>query len=159
MAQLCVIVICVRVPITCTTMHTLVNNGDAYLRQWSESSLVQVSHYYLNRWWIIVIWTFWEQSVGLMNTNPKRATFRSRKYFTISFVNWRLLCWGLDVLKHLNRTLATQIHMTIWRNRSWSTLDKVMACCLTAPSYYLNQCRLFIIGCLAFTWEQCHNEA
>ena len=28
----------------------------------------------------------------------------------------------------------------IWRHRSWSTLAQVMACCLMAPSHYLNQC-------------------
>ena len=28
--------------------------------------------------------------------------------------------------------------------RSWSTLVKVMACCLMAPSHYLNQCWLLI---------------
>ena len=32
----------------------------------------------------------------------------------------------------------------IWRHRSWSTLAQVMACCLTAPSHYLNQCWLII---------------
>ena len=31
---------------------------------------------------------------------------------------------------------------TIWRQRSGSTLAQVMACCLTAPSHYLNQCWL-----------------
>ena len=30
----------------------------------------------------------------------------------------------------------------IWRHRSRSTLAQVMACCLTAPSHYLNQCWL-----------------
>ena len=30
----------------------------------------------------------------------------------------------------------------IWRQRSGSTLVQVMACCLTAPSQYLNQCGL-----------------
>ena len=29
---------------------------------------------------------------------------------------------------------------TIWRHRSGSTLAEIMACCLTAPSHYLNQC-------------------
>ena len=29
---------------------------------------------------------------------------------------------------------------TIWRQRSGSTLAQVMACCLMAPSHYLNQC-------------------
>ena len=33
---------------------------------------------------------------------------------------------------------------TIWHWRSWSTLVQVMACCLTAPSHYLNQCWLII---------------
>ena len=30
----------------------------------------------------------------------------------------------------------------IWQQRSGSTLAQVMACCLTAPSHYLNQCWL-----------------
>ena len=38
----------------------------------------------------------------------------------------------------------------IWRWRSWSTLVQVMACCLTAPSHYLNQCWLII------STVQCH---
>ena len=33
---------------------------------------------------------------------------------------------------------------TIWRHKSGSTLAQVMACCLTAPSHYLNQCWLVI---------------
>ena len=33
---------------------------------------------------------------------------------------------------------------TIWRQRSGSPLAQVMACCLTAPSHYLNQCWLTI---------------
>ena len=32
----------------------------------------------------------------------------------------------------------------IWPYRYWSTLAQVMACCLMAPSHYLNQCRLII---------------
>ena len=32
----------------------------------------------------------------------------------------------------------------IWRHGSRSTLAQVMACCLTAPSHYLNQCWLMI---------------
>ena len=33
---------------------------------------------------------------------------------------------------------------TIWQHKSGSTLAQVMACCLTAPSHYLNQCWLII---------------
>ena len=32
----------------------------------------------------------------------------------------------------------------IWQHRTWSTLAQVTACCLTAPSHYLNQCWLII---------------
>ena len=32
----------------------------------------------------------------------------------------------------------------LWRHRYWSTLAQVMACCLTAPSHYLNQCWLIV---------------
>ena len=34
----------------------------------------------------------------------------------------------------------------IWQQRPGSTLAQVMACCLTAPSHYLNQCWLIISG-------------
>ena len=34
----------------------------------------------------------------------------------------------------------------IWQQGSRSTLVQVMACCLTAPSHYLNQCWLIISG-------------
>ena len=33
---------------------------------------------------------------------------------------------------------------SIWRQWSWTTLAQVMACCLMAPSHYLNQCWLTI---------------
>ena len=32
----------------------------------------------------------------------------------------------------------------MWRHRSGSTLAQVMACCLTTPSHYLNQCWVII---------------
>ena len=33
---------------------------------------------------------------------------------------------------------------TVWRQRSGSTLTQVMTCCRTAPSHYLNRCRLIM---------------
>ena len=41
---------------------------------------------------------------------------------------------------------------TTWRHRSWSTLVQVMACCLTAPNHYLNQCWPIISWVL---WHAC----
>ena len=38
-------------------------------------------------------------------------------------------------------------------NRTWSTLVEVMACCLTAPSHYLNQCWLIISEVLLHSQE------
>ena len=41
---------------------------------------------------------------------------------------------------------------TIWQQRSGSTLAQVMACCLTAPSHYLNQCWLIISEIQWHSW-------
>ena len=41
----------------------------------------------------------------------------------------------------------------IWRLRSWSTLVQVMACCLTAPSHYLNRFWLIISKVLWHSYE------
>ena len=53
----------------------------------------------------------------------------------------------LSFLKHICVTRQGEsnrgTHAT-WRHRSGSTLAQVMACCLTAPSQYLNQCWLII---------------
>ena len=40
--------------------------------------------------------------------------------------------------------LALWPNDAIWWHRSGSTLAQVMACCLTAPSHYLNQCWIII---------------
>ena len=59
---------------------------------------------------------------------------------------WPPLFWqGWFLLKKK----LTQINLlwpsdTIWWHGSRSTLVRVMACCLTAPSHYLNQCWLII---------------
>ena len=51
-----------------------------------------------------------------------------------------------DHVKHFNQSrdgiTSLRPSDTIWRHRSGSTLAHVMACCLTAPSHYLNQCWL-----------------
>ena len=47
----------------------------------------------------------------------------------------------LTIIKSVNSLWPSD---TIWRQGSGSTLAQVMACCLTAPSHYLNQCWLII---------------
>ena len=46
----------------------------------------------------------------------------------------------------------------IWHQISWSTQVQVMACCLTAPSYYLNHCWLVISEFFAIIWRQFHRK-
>ena len=65
---------------------------------------------------------------------------------------WRPSCLGLNMLRDTILqcfNVKEQINLlmpsdAIWRWRSWSTLVQVMACCLTVPSHYLNQCWLTI---------------
>ena len=43
-----------------------------------------------------------------------------------------------------NQVNSLSPNEAIWRQGSMSTLVQVMACCLTAPSHYLNQCWLIV---------------
>ena len=54
------------------------------------------------------------------------------RYITVNFLN---------MMNNLNSLWTSDAK---WRPRSGSTLVQVMACCLTAPSHYLNQCWLII---------------
>ena len=54
-----------------------------------------------------------------------------------------------ETLKNMDRKPHGSINSlgpsdAIWRQKSGTTLPQVMACCLTAPSHYLNQCWLII---------------
>ena len=71
------------------------------------------------------------------------------------FAKCQPFCAGLDVLRSWTGLDSVSIPdfnsvNSLWpsdpilRWRSWSTLVQIMACCLTAPSHYLNQCRLII---------------
>ena len=52
---------------------------------------------------------------------------------------------GDEYKRHMVRRLNSTWYIDgIWWQRSVSTLDPVMACCLMAPSHYLNQCWLII---------------
>ena len=65
------------------------------------------------------------------------------------------ISWDSDETEMLMVQLVTKISSneninslwpsdTIWHHKSGSTLAQVMACCLRAPSHYLNQCWLII---------------
>ena len=89
--------------------------------------------------------------IGPLGTNFSEIliginTFSFKKmHLKMSSGKQRPLCLGLNVLSvsvpWINSLCPGD---TIWRHRSESTLVQVMACCLTAPSHYLNQCWLII---------------
>ena len=68
----------------------------------------------------------------------------------IFFGNELLFLWSPFYFVIANRGEATTYINSlwpsdvIWRQGSGSTLAQVMACCLTAPSHYMNQCWLII---------------
>ena len=69
-----------------------------------------------------------------------------------SYIHWwwwghSLLMYYLVPYTHLGGLSALNTLWpsdAMWRQRSWTTLAQVMACCLMAPSHYLNQCWLMI---------------
>ena len=68
----------------------------------------------------------------------------------LNFNNLSILLFSLQGHSHKQKmkwilTKEFQIlwtHHGLWRHRTGSILAQVMACCLTAPSHYLNQCCL-----------------
>ena len=80
---------------------------------------------------------------------------RYKVYYTYGSYIW--ITW-IPILCNGDHHISTQRGLVIdgiWWHRSWSTLAKVMACCLMAPSHYLNQCWLFIKGVL---WHSPEND-
>ena len=64
--------------------------------------------------------------------------------------NWNTDCvWNICFLNHLIfmevHKFTVLVQYILRRQRSGSILAQVMACCLLAPSHYLNQCWLIII--------------
>ena len=77
------------------------------------------------------------------------------------WVNWKITIDFMYMYIHVSYIYASDdlylLHTNInslwpsdaiWRQLSGSTLAQVMACCLTAPSHYLNQCWLIFKGTL-----------
>ena len=83
-------------------------------------------HFWVEKWWSNIDGWVQNCSISIANaleilqpcTKPSKPCF-----FYASFNS----LWPCDA---------------IWRQRSWSTLVQVMACCLMAPSHCLNQCWL-----------------
>ena len=106
----------------------------------SWSTLVQIracclmaQSHHLNQCWLSVNWIPW-------NTFKWKTDAISSKQNT--FVN--TVCKMSAILFRPQCINSLWPSDAISRHRSGSTLAQVIACCLTAPSYYLNQCWLII---------------
>ena len=53
-------------------------------------------------------------------------------------------CNGGEIFQQVEKVDSLWPSDALWQHRSGSTLAQVMACCLMAPSHYLNQCWLII---------------
>ena len=126
--------------------------SDAYMRQqsiqhwfrWCLFASSAPSHY-LNQCWNIVNWTIGNKLLWNLNWNLYIITEEN------PFENfiWKMAA----ILCRPQCVNSLRPSDAVWRQWSWTTLAQVMACCLTAPSHYLNQCWL-IRGSVAYFWEQ-----
>ena len=77
----------------------------------------------------VLLWTY-----CIYGVSEQATVFQAQMYFCDYFNS----LWPSD---------------TIWRHRSWSTLAQVMACCLAAPSHYLNNVDLHKYGPVTFIFR------
>ena len=98
--------------------------SDAYMRQWNRPSLVQIMACSLLGAKPLSEPTLVLLSIGTYGTNFSEILIEIQ---TLSF--WKMAAQKDNSLRPSD---------AIWRHRFGSTLAQVMACCLTAPSHYLN---------------------
>ena len=115
----------------------------AYMRQWIRWALVQMMacHLFgaklLSKPMLVVInWTL---------KNKLQWNFdQNAKLFIHENASENNICKMAAILSRGRWVNSWWPRDAIWRQESRSTLVQVMACCLTAPSHYLNQCWLII---------------
>ena len=103
-------------------------NTDCVSKPWSFC--YTASHWWSSTWpWLSISWQF-----------PLAVTEQPWNYCPSC---WR---YSLSWCKRWAQNMFNSLWPSdaIWRQKSGSTLAQVMACCLTAPSHYLNQCWFII---------------
>ena len=108
-----------------------------FRHHWFSKGLVTrlVLSHYLNQWWLFVNCGSWGINFIDISINKHKFSVNKNSFNSL---------WFGDA---------------IWRHISGWTVAPVMACCLTAPSHYLNQCSTnHQWGLVAFTWEQFHRK-
>ena len=92
-------------------------------------------------WRQAIIWT----NTGILSIVPLGTNF-TEILIEILFFDSRKCVWKCRLRNGVPFVLASMCSLcprdTIWRYRTCPALVQVMACCLTAPRHYLNQCWL-----------------
>ena len=83
----------------------------------------------------------WCHSISSNRHHVLSPNNQSLKFYDILYKHVLCVLCGGFAVQWVN---SLGPNYAIWRQRSGSTLAQVMACCLTAPSHYLNQCWLII---------------
>ena len=116
---------------------------DALLISWGQMYIFPGSDNWLGM--IVYIWYNW---MWIWWKNPMKRCYLIR-LFVRKKHGVPIFSWIIYVFMYQDAVDFTTGHFNslrpsdaIWRHRSGSTLAQVMACCLTAPSHYLNQCWL-----------------
>ena len=87
---------------------------------------------YLIQSWLIDNWTLRNKLQWILNQN-------TNIFFHKNMLEWQPFCLGINVLVLYMYFNSLGPSDAIWQQRSESPLAQVMACCLMAPSHYLNQ--------------------
>ena len=119
-----------------------------------QARFVNLIHGGLNKMVAILQMTFWNIFSGnCFSPNRWQAISRTKDDLVHECVTRHQV---IRIIRHDTKIHKTGMecsfwlhslwpHDAIWWHRSGSTLAQLMACCLMAPSHYLNQCWLMII--------------
>ena len=105
--------------------------------------------------WLVLLSSWWLRQcmknhtyICTMHGNSRKSSkIQSYTYLAVTIVKLRNFTSEIGLRNiQLIHILVNSLWRSdaIWRQRSGSTLARVMACCLTTPSHYLNQCWLII---------------
>ena len=137
--MLCLVVLA---PCRCIWIWSPIIRGTSIIRR------ILTSGFYLNvREWMFITCIIITQTHALQNMRIEISFFKSWiilekfHYFARNQHDITIVCrvYSIACIWRLNSLWPSN---AIWQHRSRSTLTQVMACCLTAPSHYLNQCWL-----------------
>ena len=97
------------------------------------SLVAQVTTYNPCQWCLII-----EEAMKLLHKQMSTLFYCTVRHFQ-GLMAKLIMAWIADT--HLNSLWSSD---TTWWHRNSSTLGQVMACCLMAPSHYMNQCWIII---------------